>query len=104
MAGIWKRGNYWRAEIRREGYPPQNRTFDTRADAEAWARRAKSEMDRGAFVDRKEAEITSFGEPRDVPLWSQISIKSLSLIGRRSIVGKSVTTKPPAAKFSSSHS
>lgn len=62
MAGIWKRGNYWRAEIRREGYPPLNRTFDTRADAEAWARRAESEMDRGAFVDRREAEITSFGD------------------------------------------
>ena len=62
MAGIWKRGNYWRAEIRRLGYPQQNRTFDIRADAEAWARRIESEMDRGIFVDRTEAETTSFGD------------------------------------------
>lgn len=62
MAGIWKRGNYWRAYIRRQGYPHQNCSFDTRAEAEAWARRVESEMDRGAFVDRTEAEITSFGD------------------------------------------
>ena len=62
MAAIWKRGNYWRAYIRRQGYPQQNRTFDTRVDAEAWARRIESEMDRGAFVDRTAAEITSFGD------------------------------------------
>lgn len=62
MAGIWKRGDYWRAYIRRQGYPQQNRTFDSRAEAEAWARRVESEMDRGIFVDRTVAEITSFGD------------------------------------------
>lgn len=56
MAGIWKRGNYWRAEIRRRGFPLQNRTFDTKADAEAWARRIETEMDRGCFVNRAESE------------------------------------------------
>lgn len=62
MAGIWKRGGYWRAEIRRIGYPVQNRTFDTRAEAETWARGVESEMDRGAFVDRRLAETTSFDD------------------------------------------
>ncbi|RZF30977.1 site-specific integrase [Paraburkholderia sp. UYCP14C] len=62
MAGIWKRGNYWRAEIRRVGYPSQWRTFDTKAEAEAWARRLESEMDRGTFVDRTEAERNTFGD------------------------------------------
>lgn len=62
MAGIWKRGSYWRAEIRRSGYPIQNRTFDTKADAEAWARRIESEMDRGAFADRKEATRNTLGD------------------------------------------
>jgi hypothetical protein len=62
MAGIWKRGGYWRAEIRRVGYPSQWRTFDTRAEAEAWARRIESEMDRGTFVDRTEAERNTFGD------------------------------------------
>jgi hypothetical protein len=62
MAGIWKRGKYWRAEIRRGGYPHQWRTFDTKVDAEAWARRIESEMDRGTFVDRTEAERNTFGD------------------------------------------
>jgi len=56
MASIWKRGNYWRAAVRRQGYPEQTRTFDAKGDAEAWARRLESEMDRGIFVDRTEAE------------------------------------------------
>ena len=62
MAGIWKRGNYWRAYIRRRGYPQQNHSFDTRAEAEAWARRIESEMDRGAFVNRIATEINTFGD------------------------------------------
>jgi integrase len=62
MAGIWKRGKYWRVEIRRIGYPTLNRTFDSKVDAEAWARCIEAEMDRGIFVDRTEAEITSFGD------------------------------------------
>ncbi|MBC8721431.1 site-specific integrase [Paraburkholderia sp. 31.1] len=56
MASILKRGNYWRAFIRRRGYPTQTRTFDTKALAEAWARCIESDMDRGTFVDRTEAE------------------------------------------------
>lgn len=35
MAAIWKRGNYWQVEIRHLGQPKQNRTFDTKANAEA---------------------------------------------------------------------
>ena len=35
MASITKRGKYWRAQIRRRGYPTQFRTFDTKALAEA---------------------------------------------------------------------
>jgi hypothetical protein len=56
MASITKRGDYWRAFVRRRGYPQQTRTFDTKASAEAWARRVESEIDRGVFVDRTEAE------------------------------------------------
>ncbi|WP_438393607.1 site-specific integrase [Caballeronia sp. DA-9] len=62
MAGIWKRGNYWRAYIRRQGYPQQNRSFDTRTEAEAWARGIECEMDRGIFVDRTQAELNTFGD------------------------------------------
>jgi integrase len=62
VASISKRGNYWRAFVRRRGYPLQTRTFDTKATAEAWARRIESDMDRGAFVDRSEAERNTFDD------------------------------------------
>ena len=64
MASITKRKDtgYWRVQVRRQGYEPLSRTFDTKALAEAWARRTESEMDRGSFVDRTEAERTTLAE------------------------------------------
>ena len=62
MATVTKCGKYWRAQIRRLGFPPQHKSFDTHAEAEAWARAAESEMDRGIFVSRAEAERTTLAE------------------------------------------
>lgn len=62
MATVTKRGKYWRAQVRRLGFPPQHKTFDTHAEAEAWARVVESEMDRGIFVSRVEAERTTLAE------------------------------------------
>ena len=62
LASITKRGRYWRAQIVRRGYPPQYRTFDSRAEAEAWSRALESEMDRGSFVSRVESEKTTLAE------------------------------------------
>ena len=63
MASITKRGRCWRAQIVRRGCPPQYRTVDTRAEAEAWTRALESEMDRGIFVSRVESEKTTLAEP-----------------------------------------
>ncbi len=66
MASITKRGPYqFQAQIRRKGYPTQQRTFETRREAEAWATTIESEMHRGVFIDRSEAERTTFGEALD---------------------------------------
>ena len=65
MAAIRKRGKSWRVQIRRRNHPPQFKAFDTRADAEAWARQIESEMDRGAFISRVEAEKTSIADLLD---------------------------------------
>ncbi len=63
MADIRKRGDYqWQVRIRRKGHPSQTRTFDTKVQAEAWARQIEGEMDRGVFVSRKEAENTTLSE------------------------------------------
>lgn len=63
MATISKRGDFqWRVQIRRKGYPATYKTFDTKADAQKWARQVENEMDRGIFVSRTEAENTSLKE------------------------------------------
>ncbi len=60
MATFVKRGDYqWQAKIRRLGHPIQSKTFNTKAEAEVWARQIEGEMDRGIFVSRTEAENTT---------------------------------------------
>ena len=63
MASIRKRGDLqWEARIRKRGQPVQCKTFTTKAKAESWAKQIESEMDRGVFVSRAEAENTSLKE------------------------------------------
>ena len=63
MATIENRGNLqWRALIRRKGYPVTSKAFETKALAQAWARPVESEMDRGIFISRTEAESTTLNE------------------------------------------
>lgn len=62
MAYISQRGEYWRAEVRRRGYKPVYRTFDTKQQAQKWARQIEGEMDVGSFVDRSEAERTTLAD------------------------------------------
>jgi integrase len=66
MATFTKRGDLqWQAKIRRKGYPQLSKTFDTKANAEKWARSIEGEMDRGRFVSSAEAESTTFAEALD---------------------------------------
>jgi integrase len=59
MATIRKKGErQWHAQIRKRGYPAQTKTFSTKSDAERWATIIESEMERGVFVLRTEAENT----------------------------------------------
>ena len=52
MASIRNRGPYqWFAEIRRKGYPTARKTFNTKAEAQAWVRETESAMDHGRFCD-----------------------------------------------------
>ena len=62
MATITHRSGGWQVKVRRRGYPPQSGTFNTKSKAEAWARQTESEMDRGIFVSRAEAENTTLAE------------------------------------------
>ncbi|MHB8543612.1 MAG: hypothetical protein ACYC9S_06375 [Leptospirales bacterium] len=65
-ADIHKRGPYqWQVRIRRKGHPSQTKTFNTKAEAEAWAQVTEPEMTRGVFVSRKKAENTTFSDGLD---------------------------------------
>src|SRR5580704_10127943 len=59
MASIRKRSNKWQARVCRAGYPAETKSFNTCADAERWARSIETEMDRGSFVSRSEAEANT---------------------------------------------
>jgi len=66
MATLRKRGPYqWEAQVRRRGYPATSKTFDTKAEAEAWAAMIESEMSRGVWASRAEAESTTLRELLD---------------------------------------
>lgn len=63
MASITKRKTgTWQAQVRRHGYEGLSRSFDSKGDAEVWARRIESEMDRGVYIDRTESERTTLAE------------------------------------------
>ena len=63
MASIKKRGPYqYQALIRRKGYPHQNRTFETKREAQAWAAVVESEMVRGVFISRTSLDKITFGQ------------------------------------------
>jgi len=66
LASIYKRGPYqWQALIRRKGFETQARVFNTKAEAESWAKVTESEMVRGVFVSRREAENTTLADALD---------------------------------------
>ncbi len=44
MATIFQRGKYWRAQIRRKGYPTLTATFDTKLEAQQWAVQKEREI------------------------------------------------------------
>lgn len=97
MASIRKRGNLqWEARIRKKGIPTTCKTFETRADAEKWAREIESEMDRGVYISRSEAEQTTLHEALDryieeyIPrlAHSQNSIYKARLIQRHKLADK----------------
>ena len=62
MASFRQHGSGWQGRIRRRGYPDITKTFETKADAEKWARSVESEIDKGQFVSVTEAQRTTLGD------------------------------------------
>ncbi|UYW27503.1 site-specific integrase [Methylorubrum extorquens] len=63
MAAIRKLRGRWQAAVRRKGIAPRSKSFDTKADAERWARSLEAELDRcGALPDTRPAEKTTLAQ------------------------------------------
>lgn len=57
MATIRRLRGRWQAQVRRKGIPPRAKSFDSKADAEKWARALEAELDRcGTLPDMRLAE------------------------------------------------
>jgi len=85
MASFQKRSGAWRATVKRKGFDRITGTFDTKGEAEVWARSIENEMDRGVFVSRKESENTTLSEAldryeREVTSGQKGSVRYASLI------------------------
>lgn len=65
MATITKRGNFWRAQVRRKGHDSRAASFDTKFEAEAWGRSIENAMDKGVYIDNSEAQRTTLLEAID---------------------------------------
>jgi integrase len=62
MPTIRNRGPYqFQAIVKRKGYPSQAKTFNTRREAEIWARQIEAQIDRGLYISTVEAEKTTMG-------------------------------------------
>ena len=62
MASIRNRAGVWQSRVIRKGQPPVSQSFQTRQDAERWARSVEADIDRGSYQNRTEAERLSFAD------------------------------------------
>ena len=63
MATIRKLSGRWQAQVRRRGMKPRCKSFDTKLEAEKWARDLEAQVDRfGAAPDTKILESNTLGD------------------------------------------
>lgn len=62
MASILKKGDKWQARVIRKGFPPQNKSFDSKAEAQAWATEIEASMQSGTFESNSADLATTLGE------------------------------------------
>ncbi len=50
MAGIWQYRGKWKCQVRKEGFPSQSKTFESRTEAVAWGQEVESRMHKGIIT------------------------------------------------------
>jgi integrase len=85
MSSIQKRATGYQVQIRRRGYPSISKVFSSKRDADSWSRLIESDMDRGAYLDRTEADKTTLGDLLEryvseiTPLKKSASVEAIRL-------------------------
>jgi integrase len=62
MSSIRSRNGKWQARITRKGEQPLAKSFQSKQDAERWARQVESDIDKGSYTNLLLAERTIFAE------------------------------------------
>lgn len=62
MATFRKRATQWEAQVRRNGWPTQSKTFPKKSEAIRWAAVIESEMTRRTFVDPARLKSLTLGD------------------------------------------
>lgn len=62
MATFRNRHGKWQARVQRKGQLPVSKSFQSKQDAEKWARQLESDIDKGSYTNLVLAERTTFGE------------------------------------------
>ena len=62
MATFRNRNGKWQARIQRQGQVHGSKSFNTRQDAERWARQVEAQMDQGRFVSLRLDERTTLSD------------------------------------------
>jgi len=60
MASIRNRNGKWQARITRKGEQPVAKTFQSKQDAERWARQIETDIDKGSYTNRVLADRSLF--------------------------------------------
>ena len=104
MASIRFRSNKWQARVSRKGEQSLVKTFQSKEDAERWARSVEVEWDRGTYANIHQAQKTTLGELierylREVtPLMRGAGADTIRLkaIMRRPIANENMATLSPS--------
>ena len=62
MAPFRNRHGKWQARVQRKGQQPVSKSFQSKEDAQRWARQIESGIDKGSYTSLVLAERTTFAE------------------------------------------
>jgi succinylarginine dihydrolase len=60
MATFRNRHGKWQARVQRKGQKPVSKSFQSKEDAQRWARQVEAEIDKGSYTNIAVAERTQF--------------------------------------------